>query len=230
MTCQSCHHEFCWICFGNWQTHKFCNRFKKDDSKRKTTDRQVLEHYLHYYHRYNAHEQSRKFESKLREDSIQKMVSLKEEESWLDVSFIDEATECLIDCRNSLKFTYVAGYFYPDGRDKSLFEFLQGELESATEALSELLEGSLDTHSRPIVVAATKTARQRHSNLIKSVREELPITDERKKSFFALFKNLTKNKDKEKFTTLSPEGAHTASLLKKIPIGVNPQVPQDILF
>jgi len=47
--------------------------------------------------------------------------------------------------------------------------------------------------------------------------------------FFALFKNLTKNKDKEKFT-LSPEGAHTASLLKKIPIGVNPQVPQDILF
>jgi len=97
MTCQSCHYEFCWICFGNWQTHKFCNRFKKDDSKKKSNDRHILEHYLHYYHRYNAHEQSRKFESKLREDSVHKMVSLKEEESWLDVGFIDEATECLID-------------------------------------------------------------------------------------------------------------------------------------
>jgi len=158
------------------------------------------------------------------------MVSLKEEESWLDVGFIDEATECLIDCRNTLKFTYVAGYFFPEGRDKTLFEFLQGELESATESLSELLEGNLDSHSRPKVLNATRVARQRHANLIKSVKEELPLTDERKKTFISLFKNLAKTKEKEKFT-LSPEGAHTAALLKKaFPAGINLEPQQDIIL
>jgi len=51
-----------------------------------------------------------------------------------------------------------------------------------------------------------------------------------KKTFFSLFKNLAKNRDKEKFT-LSPDGAHTAALLKKaFPAGINPQEPQDIIF
>lgn len=37
-------------------------------------DRSALERYLHYFHRYNSHEQSKKFEQALRQAAVAKMV------------------------------------------------------------------------------------------------------------------------------------------------------------
>jgi hypothetical protein len=79
-------------------------------------DRSALERYLHYFHRYDVHEQSRKFEQALRNAGIAKMVCyptldmLKcfknqvtmqnaEENRWIDVQYIDSGTEQLIEVR-----------------------------------------------------------------------------------------------------------------------------------
>jgi len=56
------------------------------------------------------------------------------------IELISEATENLIECRRVLKYTYVKAFFMKSGHEKQLFEFLQADLEIATEALSKLLE------------------------------------------------------------------------------------------
>jgi len=27
MTCKKCTHQFCWLCFGDWNNHQDCNKF-----------------------------------------------------------------------------------------------------------------------------------------------------------------------------------------------------------
>ncbi|KAJ2289170.1 hypothetical protein IWW55_006347, partial [Coemansia sp. RSA 2706] len=73
MTCRECHHEFCWVCMGPWKEHGqsfySCNRFDEDSSKNArdsvSKSRAMLERYLHYFTRYNNHEQSAKLARKL---------------------------------------------------------------------------------------------------------------------------------------------------------------------
>src|SRR5690242_4944944 len=105
MTCSQCRHEFCWICRGDWRGHSNCNQYKASDDK-KTEARATLERYLHYYHRYSTHEQSKKFETNLRATTMTKMIDLQMEKSqrWVDVQFLEAATEQLIECRRTLKY------------------------------------------------------------------------------------------------------------------------------
>ena len=58
----------------------------------------------------------------------------------MDVQFLQQATEQVISCRQVLKYTYVFGYYLPDGKEKTLFEHLQEQLERSTETLSEMSE------------------------------------------------------------------------------------------
>ena len=104
--------------------------------------RTFLERYLHYYHRYINHENSKKLESELRDKSLSQMMSmnLNPELSSRNVKIVDEATENLIECRRVLKYTYVAAFHMKKGPNLRLFEYLQGELERSTEELSHLLE------------------------------------------------------------------------------------------
>jgi ariadne-1 len=55
----------CWICHGDWKSHQSCNKFQ--GSKDTSDDRAALERYLHYYHRFTVHENSKNLEGKLRE-------------------------------------------------------------------------------------------------------------------------------------------------------------------
>jgi len=173
MTCRKCKHEFCWICLGDWKKHTACNRYtEKETDKAKT--RAALERYLHYYHRYNVHQQSKKLETKLREAAIQKMVALQEkDERWIDVKFIDEATEQLIECRRTLKHTYVFAYYLLPGPTKNLFEYLQEDLENATERLSGMLESTFDQKDRRTLVDITNLARRLLQNLLQGVEDGL---------------------------------------------------------
>jgi ariadne-1 len=68
----------------------------------KSEGRLDVEKYVHYYHRYNEHEQSKQFEVKLREDAVAHMACLKDQESWKDVSFVEKATETLLQVRSSI--------------------------------------------------------------------------------------------------------------------------------
>ncbi|GAM20611.1 hypothetical protein SAMD00019534_037860, partial [Acytostelium subglobosum LB1] len=142
MTCKKCTHEFCWICMGDWKGHSSCNSYKKEGNSNKSDTKKALERYLFYFHRYNTHEQSKKFETKLRKDALDTILALqsKQDKRWIDVKFIETSTETLIQCRRTLKYTYVFGFYLDEGTEKNLFEFLQSDLEKTTERLSGLLE------------------------------------------------------------------------------------------
>lgn len=62
-------------------------------------------------------------------------------EAWIDVQFLRQAVEQVIDCRRVLKYTYALGYFLQDGSpEKHLFEHQQEMLEKNTERLQEFTE------------------------------------------------------------------------------------------
>lgn len=64
-----------------------------------------------------------------------------------------------MEARNMLKWTYVYGYFLPDQVNRDLFEYLQADLEGATEKLSALLEAK-EEKDRLKIINATEYVKQ----------------------------------------------------------------------
>lgn len=85
--------------------------------------------------------------------------------------------EQLIECRRVLKYTYVFGYYLPEGSArKRLFEDHQEKLEKFTEHLSELSELNLEElggDKRSEVVNYTRVTERFLKNLLRSVEEGL---------------------------------------------------------
>ena len=171
---------------GLWKDHNTstggyynCNRFEEqasaasDDSDSGRAKRE-LDRYLHYYKRYATHEQSGKFAEKQRAVAEERMESLQDEGGvgWMDVQFIQKATEQLIECREVLKYTYAFAYYLPPGPKKDLFEYNQAMLESHTERLSELSETPLEKMNRAEVIDFTTVTRQFVESLLRQVEQE----------------------------------------------------------
>jgi len=188
MTCRSCKHEFCWVCNGDWtlhgnQTGGFykCNRYdpkKKDPTKgEKAEAKAELDRYLFYYQRFHNHDQSKKIAEKQRANQEKRMAELqtkeKDKTTWMDVQFLRSATEQVFECRRILKFTYVFSYYLKDGPEKTLFEYLQQELEKTTEQLSELSEGPLEKMNRTEVANYTGVTQKFLQNLLDGVSNGL---------------------------------------------------------
>src|SRR5690606_14018076 len=182
-------YEFCWVCMDAWSKHGGstggfykCNRFKSEELQKKTKSgevsqaRQALEKYMHYYSRYQNHARSQKFEKQLREKLESKISELQEKNkysSWIDVQLVQQAADQLIACRNALKYTYVYAYYLNDGKEKNLFEYLQEDLERATEQLSGILEGPAEKYDRDLILNVTKNAERRLDHLLKGVENGL---------------------------------------------------------
>ena len=93
--------------------------------------------------------------------------------SWSEVSFLESATEALLECRRVLKFTYVHGFYMVDGSEKRLFEHLQEQLERSTEHLQELTEAPLEKVDRGEVTNFTSVTKQFLSNLLQGMEDGL---------------------------------------------------------
>lgn len=194
MSCRQCSHEWCWLCSKPWKGHNdyySCNRYekaqakeKKGESKKKSKlqkleeereqQRQQLARYLHYYRRYLSHDAASKMEKTIKEKAYLKMSEL---ESGLatrtEVQFIERASDMLLACHNTLKWSYVYAYFLPeDGATKQLFNYLQQELEQTTEKLAELLEAPSSTLKRLEALDLTTLAQTKRQNLLKGVVHE----------------------------------------------------------
>jgi ariadne-1 len=79
-----------------------------------------------------------------------------------------------VQCRNVLKYTYVFAYYLDDGPEKTLFEFLQQQLEASNEHLSELSElPPLEKIDRAQVVNYTRITSQFMNNLLNGVASGL---------------------------------------------------------
>eukprot|EP00741_Cyanophora_paradoxa_P011402 tig00020556_g11013.t1 len=193
MTCKKCKFEFCWVCQGEWKQHTdyySCNRYDKSKPDDKATSKErskaALERYLHYYHRYLNHENSLKMEAQLREKGEEKMRQIQENcatQTWIDVQYIKKALDQLLQCRHVLKYTYVFAYYLNDPQEKSLFEYLQDELEKTTESLSGKLEEETDKFVKADILNLTRLAAVRLKHLLDGV--ETGLTKDAPASAFA---------------------------------------------
>ena len=168
MHCKICNHDFCWMCLGPWGDHDQatggyykCNRY--DPSKPAGDDesraKHELDRYLHYYGRYANHENSLKYAHKDRVKAETRMLEKQESErsTWMEVQFLLNATNQVIECRRVLKYTYVLGYYLDDDSpEKTLFEHHQEMLEKHTEKLNGLTETSIDKLDSSHVVNVTR--------------------------------------------------------------------------
>ncbi|EMC95874.1 hypothetical protein BAUCODRAFT_507371 [Baudoinia panamericana UAMH 10762] len=154
MTCRKCKNEFCWMCMGVWSEHGTswynCNRFEEksgsDARDAQAKSRQSLERYLHYYNRYANHEQSAKLDKDIFHKTEKKMTLLQSSSgmSWIEVQFLEAASQALQQCRQTLKWTYAFAYYLARNNQTAIFEDNQKDLEMAVENLSEMFEKSTD--------------------------------------------------------------------------------------
>ncbi|CAD0107489.1 unnamed protein product [Aureobasidium uvarum] len=154
MTCRKCKYEFCWMCMGLWSEHGTswynCNRYEEKsghtarDAQAKS--RASLERYLHYYNRYANHEQSAKLDKDIYLKTEKKMMQLQSTSgmSWIEVQFLDYASQALQQCRQTLKWTYAFAYYLERNNLTEIFEDNQKDLEMAVEALSGMFEKPTD--------------------------------------------------------------------------------------
>eukprot|EP01136_Pigoraptor_vietnamica_P020831 Opistho-1_new@70266 len=158
MVCRSvaCKYEFCWVCLGEWAPHGSswynCNRFNEADAlgarENQAKSRASLDRYLHYYNRYANHDNSQKLEKVLDQKVEKKMEEMQMRNmSWIEVQFLKRAVEILNQCRATLKYTYVFGFYLVKNNQAVIFEDNQKDLEMATEALSGKLEGDFNSES-----------------------------------------------------------------------------------
>lgn len=154
MTCRKCRHEFCWMCMGIWSEHGTswynCNRFEEksglDARDAQARSRQSLERYLHYYNRYANHEQSARLDKDIYHKTEKKMMLLQSSSgmSWIEVQYLEEASQALQQCRQTLKWTYAFAYYLARNNETYIFEENQKDLEMAVENLSEMFEKPTD--------------------------------------------------------------------------------------
>lgn len=150
MTCRKCKHEFCWMCMGLWSEHGTswynCNRFEEKSGSEardaQAKSRVSLERYLHYYNRYANHEQSAKLDKDIYQKTEKKMIQLQTASgmSWIEVQYLNSASQALQTCRQTLKWTYAFAFYLARNNLTEMFEDNQKDLEMAVEALSEMFE------------------------------------------------------------------------------------------
>lgn len=185
VVCSKCRASFCWICLGAFD-HKnhACNQYKENNSLDK--DRKELHKFTHFYLRYKTHQESLRLEDRLHIKAQKMMEHLLQVQklTWISVQYIKEAAEVLTKTRTILKWSYVYGYYLPHHINRYLFEFLQANLESVTEKLSQLLE-SKEPPERQKIVNATVTVSKEVKKLIEGLAEGEIVGGDKSERFYS---------------------------------------------
>lgn len=147
MTCQrpagGCGHEFCWLCRHPWHGHdsRVCSTYKNENDQIADL-KSELDKYIFFYHRYESHMKAMKMaEIQLtqvecrRADCVTRLNM-----RYNDTEFILHAAEQIVKNRRALMWSYVRAFFLKNGKEKSLLEHLQEDLERYNEKLTELYE------------------------------------------------------------------------------------------
>ena len=96
-----------------------------------------------------------------------------EHATWVDVQFLKQAVEQVIECRRVLKYSYVLGHYLPDHTmEKELFEYHQELLETHTEKLSEYTEMTLvENIDRTTVINLTRVTEKFMHSILTNMME-----------------------------------------------------------
>lgn len=187
MTCKVCRYDFCWTCMAPWSEHNSntggyynCNRYKASVSDEPAEKAKAeLDRYLFYYARYNTHHASLRFAAQQLHKTEEKMLRLQsnDNQDWQHVQFLKQAVKKVIDCRRTLKHTYVLGFFLKNETSsqktiKNLFEHHQEMLEKNTETLSgETEKEEITEKGREDIINLTRVTDILHQKLIKCMME-----------------------------------------------------------
>lgn len=187
MTCRKCKHEFCWMCMGLWSEHGTswynCSRFDEksgtDARDAQAQSRKSLERYLHYYNRYANHEQSARLDKDIYVKTEKKMVQLQTASgmSWIEVQYLNSASQALQTCRQTLKWTYAFAFYLARNNLTEIFEDNQKDLEMAVENLSEMFEKPVadlaDPKLKVVIMDKTAYCNKRRVILLEDTAENL---------------------------------------------------------
>lgn len=187
MTCRKCKYEFCWMCMGPWSEHGTswynCNRYEEksgaDARDAQAKSRTSLERYLHYYNRYANHEQSAKLDKDIALKTEKKMVQLQTASgmSWIEVQYLNSASQALQTCRQTLKWTYAFAFYLARNNLTEIFQDNQKDLEMAVENLSEMFEKPIqelsDASLKVDIMDKTSYCNKRRLVLLEDTAENL---------------------------------------------------------
>lgn len=179
MTCRKvgCGYEFCWLCSGDWKEHanRQCNVYRQEEiEQNQSSAREILNRYMHYFTRYQAHHQSLEFEDKLRTKVDERKREMQAGlMSYTDQQSIGKAFEVLQQCRRVLKYTYPFAFYLERNNQSEIFENNQADLERATEVLSGYLENEINADRDFAVNLMNKTSycNQRRQILLNHCKE-----------------------------------------------------------
>jgi len=184
-----CGHEFCWICLGPWSDHGSgnyygCNKFIKKKNSKNGSNKENRsgstgasnndnegenDRFLHFFKRYTVHQKAQEFSEKYLIKARDRTRALRKKgkiTQFIDQGeFYIDAARTVVRCRRLLKYSYAFAYGFMDKEDeddqaKATFTYMQSNLESNTEALSEMSEMNLEKVNRDTMlnfVACTNT-------------------------------------------------------------------------
>ena len=117
-----------------------------DETRRRENAKHSLERYMHYFERFDAHNQARQkamAEAVKTQNEILEQLSDMTKTPTSQLKFIMDAWGQIVECRRMLKWTYAYGYYaFADDEDtaaqqqRQFFEFLQGDAEHSLEIVS----------------------------------------------------------------------------------------------
>jgi ariadne-1 len=158
MTCRKeaggCGYEFCWICLGEWKPHGTswykCEKYNpnevdKQKEKMRLDTKYELEKYANYFDSYSQEENALKYAYKLTDKikTYKKSLENEKNQPHLELIFLDDALQTVINCHRILKNTYIFGYYMKETLEKSiksLYTHHQEMLRVEADKLHELLE------------------------------------------------------------------------------------------
>ncbi|XP_060529635.1 ankyrin repeat and IBR domain-containing protein 1-like isoform X2 [Cylas formicarius] len=199
MKCSKCKFDFCWVCQESWKRHSSatggyfrCNRFEAvhkadekqgsliNDALERNNQMQEISRFLHFYTRFRNHENSQRLEEPLLTSVKQKMevlassLGIKKEAVEKNTKFIEDGVRELLKARRVLCGSYVYGYYLEDdGYNKSIFEFMQNELEEVTEKLSEMIARPYLRTPKAVIIQTSALARRKRHEFMRAVAQGL---------------------------------------------------------
>ncbi|EGT37389.1 hypothetical protein CAEBREN_20651 [Caenorhabditis brenneri] len=118
MKCTGCRHEYCWNCSQDWRTHfGGCKQPDINVAQTKLNSRANSDVFARYVSRFDHHKKCLEQEQQIR-SSISNISGIK-------------FRKTLDECRRTLMYTYVFGYYLKNGMYTSIFEKHQQNLEIA---------------------------------------------------------------------------------------------------
>jgi ariadne-1 len=153
MTCQSCHHEFCWICGHRWGVfHRSCDEQVFDQKFQESAG--DLERAPLFTRHYRAHLLSRQNELRAKEGTLLRLANLYisngtpgDEAS----DFAIRAVAAVETARSVLIWSYPYAFFMKPSPALRLFQHLQRELAQYVDELTDCIENKADSSMATIV-------------------------------------------------------------------------------